>query len=90
VNEEDLVNRAGRGVFLHRIGIRLWCLTMESAAIESRSESAGQETHMNVRTITTFILAVALMASAGGVYAAEQAGQGRPYTGPDTPVITTA
>jgi hypothetical protein len=45
---------------------------------------------MNVRTITSFILAVALMASAGDVYAAEQAGQGRPYTGPDTPVMTTA
>ena len=46
---------------------------------------------MNVRTITSLILlAVALMASARGVYAAEQAGQGRPYTGPDTPVITTA
>ena len=40
---------------------------------------------MNVRTITSFILAVALIASAGGVYAAEQAGQGSPYTGPDTP-----
>jgi hypothetical protein len=45
---------------------------------------------MNVRTITSFILAVVLMASAGGVYAAEQAGQGSPYTGPDTPVMTTA
>jgi hypothetical protein len=45
---------------------------------------------MNVRTITGFILAVALMASAGGAYAAEQAGQGGPYTGPDTPVMTTA
>jgi hypothetical protein len=45
---------------------------------------------MNVRTIAGFILAVALMASAGGVYAAEQAGQRIPYTGPDTPVMTTA
>jgi hypothetical protein len=45
---------------------------------------------MNVHTITNFILAVALMASAVGVCAAEQAGQGRPYTGPDTPVMTTA
>jgi hypothetical protein len=45
---------------------------------------------MNVRTITSFILAVALMASAAGVCAAEQSGQGRPYTGPDTPVMTTA
>ena len=46
---------------------------------------------MNVRTITGFILlAVVLMASAGDVYAAEQAGPGGPYTGPDTPVITTA
>ena len=44
---------------------------------------------MNVRTITSLILAVVLMVSAGGVYAAEQAGQGSPYTGPDTPVMTT-
>ena len=45
---------------------------------------------MNVPTIISFILAVALMASAGGVYAAEQAGAGSPYTGPDMPVMTTA
>ena len=45
---------------------------------------------MNVRTITGLVLAVVLMASAGGVYAAEQAGQGRPYTGPDQAVMTTA
>jgi hypothetical protein len=30
------------------------------------------------------------MASAGGAYAAEQADQRIPYTGPDTPVRTTA
>lgn len=45
---------------------------------------------MNVRTITTSILAAVLLAYAAGVYAVEQSGQGRPYTGPDTPVITTA
>jgi len=46
---------------------------------------------MNVRTITgSILLAFVLMASAGGIYAAERADQGRPYTGPDTPVITTA
>jgi hypothetical protein len=45
---------------------------------------------VNVRAITRFILAVALMASAGGVYPAEQSSQGTPYTGPDTPVTTTA
>jgi len=45
---------------------------------------------MNIRTITRFILAVALIASAGGVYPAEQCGQAIPYTGPDTPVMTTA
>jgi len=45
---------------------------------------------MNVHTFTCFIFAVALMASAGGVCAAEQAGQGSSYTGPDTPVMTTA
>ena len=45
---------------------------------------------MNVRKTTSFIVAVALMVSIGGVYAVEQAGEGRPYTGPDTPVMTTA
>jgi hypothetical protein len=45
---------------------------------------------VNVRMITSFILAIALMVSIGGVYAAEQAGESRPYTGPDTPVMTTA
>jgi hypothetical protein len=55
-------------------------------------KQTGKELHMNVRTITRFILAVALMASAAGVCAAEQSGQGGryPYTGPDTPVMTTA
>jgi hypothetical protein len=53
-----------------------------------------KELYMNVRTvrtITRFILAVALMASAAVVYAAEQSGQGGryPYTGPDTPVMTS-
>ena len=45
---------------------------------------------MNIRTITRFVLAVALIASAGGVYPAEQCGQSSPYTGPDTAVMTTA
>ena len=45
---------------------------------------------MDLRTITGFVLALALMASAGGVYPAEESGQGSPYTGPDTPVTTTA
>ena len=45
---------------------------------------------MNIRTITRFVLAAALIASAGGVYSAEQSGQGSPYTGPDIPVMTTA
>ena len=44
---------------------------------------------MNVRTITRFILALVLMASAVSTYAAEQSGQGYPYTGPDAPVMTT-
>jgi hypothetical protein len=43
---------------------------------------------MNVPTIISFILAVALMASAAGVCATEQSGSS-PYTGPDTPVMTT-
>ena len=64
---------------------------MESTAFMKASQNqTGEETHMNVRTITTFILAVALMASAAGVCAAEQSGQGRPYTGSDTPVMTSA
>ena len=50
---------------------------------------------MTVRAITGFIrtgfiLAFALMACADSVYAAEQAGQSSPYTGPDRPVMTTA
>lgn len=47
---------------------------------------------MNVRTIIRLILAVALMASAAGVHAAEEFGQGGsyPYTGPNTPIMTTA
>ena len=45
---------------------------------------------MNIRTITRFILAVALIAPAAGVFAAESSGQGRPYTGPDQAVMTTA
>jgi len=45
---------------------------------------------MNVRTIALFVLAVALMALTGGIYSAEQSGQGSPYAGPDTPVTTTA
>jgi len=45
---------------------------------------------MNVRTITRYILAVALIAPAAGVFAAEQSSQGSPYTGPDQPVMTTA
>jgi hypothetical protein len=45
---------------------------------------------VNVRMMTSFILAIALMVWIGGVYAAEQAGESRPYTGPDTPVMTTA
>ena len=64
---------------------------MESTAFMKASQNqTGEETYMNVRTITTFILAVALMASAAGVCAAEQSGEGRPYTGPDTPVMTSA
>jgi hypothetical protein len=44
---------------------------------------------MNARTITRFILALALMAAAAGAYAIEQTQPGYPYTGPDTPVMTT-
>ena len=61
---------------------------MEITAIESRSEAEWLGGPIvNLRTITSVILAVALMVSIGGVYAAEQAGE--PYTGPDTPVMTT-
>ena len=48
---------------------------------------------MNACTITSYILAVALIAPAAGVFAAEQSGQGSPYTpytGPDEAVMTTA
>jgi len=58
--------------------------------LKAGQNQTGEETDMNIRTITRFVLAVALMASAGGIYPAEQSGQGSPYTGPDTPVTTTA
>jgi len=50
----------------------------------SQSESDWRGDSHERSHITTFILAVALMASAADVCAAEQSGQGRPYTGPDT------
>ncbi len=45
---------------------------------------------MNVHTITGYVLAVALLAPAAGAIAAEQSGQGGPYTGPEQAVMTTA
>jgi len=39
VKEQYLEKSAGCGVLLNRAGIRLRCLTMESTAIESRSEA---------------------------------------------------
>jgi hypothetical protein len=46
---------------------------------------------MNVRTITRYILAIALIAPAAGVFAAEQSSHGSPYSsGPDQAVMTTA
>jgi hypothetical protein len=48
-----------------------------------------REIHMNVRTITRLSLAAALIATAGGVFAAERSGPANPYTGPDQAVITT-
>jgi hypothetical protein len=85
------VKSAGCGVFLNRrYPLSEW-RTMESTEIETAGRNqTGQEPYMNVRTITTVILAVALMASAAGVCAAEQSGQGYPYTGPNTPVMTSA
>jgi hypothetical protein len=44
---------------------------------------------MNIRTITSLVLAVTLVAPAAAVFGAEQSGRW-PYTGPDTPVLTTA
>jgi hypothetical protein len=45
---------------------------------------------MNVRTITSFVLAIALMAPVAGTFAAEQRSKAFPYTGPDKPLMTTA
>jgi hypothetical protein len=45
---------------------------------------------MNARTITSYILAVALIAPVAGVFAAEKSGQVSPYTGRDQAVMTTA
>jgi hypothetical protein len=44
---------------------------------------------MNIRTITSLILAVTLAAPVSAVFGAEQSGRW-PYTGPNTPVLTTA
>ncbi len=44
---------------------------------------------MNTRTITRFILALALIASAAAAFAVEQTLPRYPYTGPDAPVMTT-
>jgi len=45
---------------------------------------------MNLRKITGQLVAIALVAPAAGILAAEQSGQGGPYTGPDQAVMTTA
>ena len=45
---------------------------------------------MNVRTSTSLILAMPLLAPAAGVLAAEKSGERMPYTGPDKAVFTTA
>jgi hypothetical protein len=45
---------------------------------------------MNVRSITSFVLAAVLMASAGGASAVELGDQVNPYAGPDTPVMTSS
>lgn len=47
---------------------------------------------MNVLTIASFVLALVLLASGAAVNSAEQPSEdGRyPYTGPNTPVMTTA
>jgi hypothetical protein len=45
---------------------------------------------MNVCEISSYILAVALIPPAAGVFANEQVGQGGPYTGSDRTAMTTA
>ena len=45
---------------------------------------------MNVRTITSLILAMPWLATAAGVLAAEKSGERMPYTGSDKAVFTTA
>lgn len=45
---------------------------------------------MTVRTVASLILSVALMASAAGVPAAGHPDESYPYTGPNSPVMTTA
>ena len=91
MNEGDLVNSARYGVFPHRARMRYRCRPVESTAIEAGHELDWRgDLLVNVRAISSFILAVALMALTAGLYPAEQSGQGTPYTGPDTPVTTSA
>jgi hypothetical protein len=85
------VKSAGCGDFLHRADIRFGLARDESAAIhQAGGIRTGQEIDMNLRTITGQLIAVALIAPAAAVFAAEPSGQGGPYTGPDQAVMTTA
>ena len=63
---------AGCGVFLHRAAIRFSVAHDGSTAIQQAGQNqTGQEIHMNVRTITSLIFAVALTAPVAGVFAGE-------------------
>ena len=87
VNEEDLSTQRLLSIVRPESARRV---TMDPNR-KSGPKRTDQDTDMNVRTTTGFILlAVVLMASAGGIDAAEGAGQGVPYTGPDTSVTSTA
>jgi len=85
------VKSARCGDFLHRAGIRFGVARDESAAIhQAGGIRTGQEIDMNLRKITGQLVAIALIAPAVGILAAELSGQGGPYSGPDQAVMTTA
>jgi hypothetical protein len=60
-------------------------------AIEQPSHMRlAQEIDMNVRTITTLLISVALMATTAGVYAAQQFGRDSVYVHAGTPATSAA
>jgi hypothetical protein len=80
VNEEISEGAPGVAFLRHRGDMLSAWSAMRSTTIgQAGHNRSGQESHMNVRTITSFVLAVALMATTAGVYAAQQFGRDGVY-----------